>query len=260
MSKIELKQKLDYYYQTFDRSTLSPDPLEFPHRFKDYFDIEISAFISSLFAYGNVRQIILILEKIHLLMNNRPYEFVKNYDRKKGREIFKDVVHRFYSSNDIIVLFEVLKNIYDEHGSLKNLFMNCYLNSGENTKEAISCFSKVMINMMHSKTEITHGIKFMFPFPKKGSTCKRMNLFLRWMVRKDELDFGLWNEIPTDKLIIPVDTHVASISKKLKLTGQKNVTWKMAEEITANLKKFDPDDPVKYDFAICHIGMRKLKF
>ncbi|MBK6915356.1 MAG: DUF2400 family protein [Ignavibacteriales bacterium] len=87
-----------------------------------------------------------------------------------------------------------------------------------------------------------------------------MNLFLRWMVRKDELDFGLWNEIPTNKLIIPVDTHVARICKELKLTSLKNVSWKMAEEITNNLKKFDRLDPVKYDFAICHIGIRKMKF
>lgn len=260
MNKKELKQKLDFYYKTFDRSTLSPDPLEFPHRFKDYYDIEISAFISSLFAYGNIKQIISILEKIHSLMTNQPYEFIRNYNRKKGEEFFKNVTHRFYSTNDIVVLFEILRNIYDKNGSLKNLFMNCYRNNCENLKETISCFSNEMINMMHARTEITHGIKFMFPFPKKGSTCKRMNLFLRWMVRKDELDFGLWSEIPAHKLIIPVDTHVASISKKLKLTKQKNVTWKMAVEITENLKKFDPDDPVKYDFAICHIGMRKMKF
>lgn len=107
----------------------------------------------------------------------------------------------------------------------------------------------------------------MFPLPEKGSACKRMNLFLRWMVRKDELDFGLWtclsgrqDEIPTSKLIIPVDTHIARICKQLKLTKKKNVSWKMAEEITNNLKKFDPNDPVKYDFALCHIGMRKQVF
>ena len=100
----------------------------------------------------------------------------------------------------------------------------------------------------------------MFPLPEKGSACKRMNLFLRWMVRKDELDFGLWNEIEKKKLVIPVDTHIARICKTLKLTKRKNVSWKMAEEITEKLKIFDPDDPVKYDFAICHIGIRKLKF
>ena len=108
--------------------------------------------------------------------------------------------------------------------------------------------------------KVTQGIKFMFPLPSKGSVCKRMNLFLRWMVRKDELDFGLWDEIDKSKLIIPVDTHIARICRKLKLTKKKNINWNMAEEITENLKKYDPDDPVKYDFAICHIGMRKLRF
>jgi uncharacterized protein (TIGR02757 family) len=103
-------------------------------------------------------------------------------------------------------------------------------------------------------------LKFMFPLPEKGSACKRMNLFLRWMVRKDELDFGLWSEIPTSKLIIPVDTHIARICTQLRLTKRNNVSWQMAEEITENLKKFDPNDPIKYDFAICHIGMRKLDF
>ena len=95
----------------------------------------------------------------------------------------------------------------------------------------------------------------MFPLPKKGSACKRMNLFLRWMVRKDELDFGLWKEIPTAKLVIPVDTHIARICKSLKLTKRKNVSWQMAEEITMNLKKFDANDPVKYDFALFGMGV-----
>ncbi len=100
----------------------------------------------------------------------------------------------------------------------------------------------------------------MFPLPEKGSACKRINLFLRWMVRKDELDFGFWDFISPSKLIIPVDTHIARIAISLKLTTRKNVSWQMAEEITSNLGKFDPVDPVKYDFALCHIGIRKLSF
>ncbi len=256
----KLKKKLDYHYHNFDKSKISPDPLEYPLRFKDYYDIEISAFISSVFAYGNIKQIIIILEKIHSSINNQPYEFLKSYDRRKGREIFEDIFFRFYSSNDIVVLFKVLKDIYDENGSLKNLFMDCYLNGGENIKGAITCFSKKMLKMMNEYTELTHGIKFMFPYPQKSSACKRINLFLRWMVRKDEIDFGFWDEIPKNKLIIPVDTHIANISRKLELTKRRYVNWEMAEEITENLRKFDPNDPVKYDFALCHIGMRKLNF
>ncbi len=114
--------------------------------------------------------------------------------------------------------------------------------------------------VVKSSEHDSRGVRFMFPDPLKGSACKRQNLFLRWMIRNDELDFGLWKEIPTSKLIVPVDTHIAQISKKLQLTKRENVSWKMAEEITNNLKKFDENDPVKYDFALCHIGMRKLKF
>ena len=129
-----------------------------------------------------------------------------------------------------------------------------------NIKNALSHFCNFFLDEIKKKDEISLGIKFMFPIPEKGSACKRMNLFLRWMVRKDELDFGLWNEIQTNKLIIPVDTHVARICRNLKITKRKNVNWLMAEEITNKLKSYDPIDPVKYDFAICHIGMRKMIF
>jgi uncharacterized protein (TIGR02757 family) len=142
---------------------------------------------------------------------------------------------------------------------MKNIFLQLYREE-ESIKFALSKFSKMMIKLCAGSKPVSHGIKFMFPDPMKGSACKRMNLFLRWMIRKDELDFGLWNEIPTSKLFIPVDTHVAKICKELKLTKLKNVSWKMADEITANLKRFDNEDPVKYDFALCHIGMRKLSF
>ncbi|MCH9030498.1 MAG: TIGR02757 family protein, partial [Bacteroidetes bacterium] len=131
----------------------------------------------------------------------------------------------------------------------------------ENVKNGITNFSEYFLtNYKKMYGNISNGIKFMFPLPQKGSACKRMNLFLRWMVRDDELDCGLWNEIPLNKLIIPVDTHIARICKQLNLTKRKKVNWEMAEEITGKLKRFDPVDPVKYDFALCHIGMRKLEF
>jgi uncharacterized protein (TIGR02757 family) len=151
--------------------------------------------------------------------------------------------------------------VYHEFGSLKKLFLSGYQETDPNTKNAITIFSNFLLQQAQNEIgSLSRGLKFMFPLPEKGSACKRMNLFLRWMVRKDELDFGLWDEIASSKLIIPVDTHVARICKQLKLTKRKNLSWKMAEEITENLKKFDSDDPVKYDFAICHIGMRKMRF
>lgn len=256
---MKLKQKLEYHYKAFDKSKLEPDPLQFPHLFDDEKDIEVMAFIASVFAYGNVKQIVNALNAFILIAKNQPYKFIRNILANKI--LPSNFVHRFYSTNDILHLFQLLNSAYDEFDSLKKLFLSGYQPEDSNTKNAITNFSNYFLEKAQDEFgELSGGLKFMFPLPEKGSACKRMNLFLRWMVRKDELDFGLWSEIPTSKLIIPVDTHIARICKQLKLTESKNVSWKMAEEITKNLKKFDLNDPVKYDFAICHIGMRKQVF
>jgi uncharacterized protein (TIGR02757 family) len=262
-----LRKKLEYHYKAFDRLKIEPDPLQFPHLFQNEKDIEIMSFIASVFAYGNVKQINNSLQKFLMLSNNKPFSFIQNFNSTEMSKEFS-LIHRFYSSKDIVQFFFLLNLAYSEFGSLKELFLSGYNQDDVNTKNAITNFSNYFISKAKKEFKVlSRGIKFMFPLPEKGSACKRMNLFLRWMVRRDELDFGLWTclsgrqgEIPTSKLIIPVDTHVARICKQLKLTKRINVSWQMAEEITENLKKFDPDDPVKYDFAICHIGMRKLKF
>lgn len=256
-----LKQKLDFHYKAFDKSLISPDPLQFLHLFKDEKNIEAMGFVASVFAYGNVTQIINTLNRFVQLSNNKPYAFIMNYRRTDLRG--GTLVHRFYSSKDVSDFFVLMSKAYKDYGSLRKLFLSIYNPAEINLKGAISGFSNYFIEnykKMNDKKELSIGSKFMFPLPKKGSACKRMNLFLRWMVRKDELDFGLWKEIPANKLVIPVDTHIARISRSLKLTARKNASWKMAEEITEKLKKFDPLDPVKYDFAICHIGMRKMRF
>jgi len=259
--KDKLKEKLEYHYIAFDKSKIEPDPLQFLHRYSNPADIELIGFLSSVFAYGNVKQIITTIEKITALLTPAPVAFLINSNRHTIKKTFEGICHRFYSEEDVITLFIVLKSIYKEYGMIKNLFLRFYDGKENNIKSAISGFSKAFLSIAEKeKRNITHGVVFMCPDPEKGSACKRMNLFLRWMVRKDELDFGLWHEIPASELIIPVDTHIARICRQLKLTGRKNADWKMAEEITENLRKFDPADPVKYDFAICHIGMRKLDF
>ena len=259
---MNIKKRLEYHYKAFDKSQISPDPLEFLHMYKKEKDIEAIGFIASVFAYGNVKQIISKLERIILIVGEHSYNYIVNFSGKDCKDL-KGLQHRFYTENDILNLILALKLVYRNHGSLKNLFLSFYEPSAPNLKNAISKFSDLFLNEIRKQTNsdnVSRGIQFMFPKPEKGSACKRMNLFLRWMIRKDELDFGLWKEIPTNKLVIPVDTHIAKICKSLRLTKRKNVSWKMAEEITENLKKYDPLDPVKYDFALCHIGMRKLKF
>jgi uncharacterized protein (TIGR02757 family) len=260
---MDLKQKLDYHYKAFDKSQISPDPLQFLHLFSKEEDIELMGFIASIFAYGNVKQIINTLDKILLISKSKPYEFVMNFSKSGGEIKLKGLKHRFYTDRDIQNLFSALNYIYRQKGSLKNVFLENYNRSDKNIRNGLSLFSRHLIYEIKNRAKsvrISQGVRFMFPLPELGSACKRMNLFLRWMVRKDDLDFGIWDEITADKLIIPVDIHVARICKLLKLTTYKNVSWKMAEEITENLRKYDPVDPVKYDFAICHIGMRRLEF
>ena len=256
LSKEKIKNKLNYHYKAFDRTTISPDPLEIPHRFKNMYDIEITAFIASVFAYGNVTQILKSLNTILEIMDNDPHNFVIEYNHKKDKKIFQDLKHRFYTGEDIAALFAGLSEIYKTYGSLNYLFLLYYFEKADNIKGALSFFSNNLTDIViKSSKHSSNGIKFMFPDPSKGSACKRQNLFLRWMIRDDELDFGFWKEIPPSKLIIPVDTHIAQISKKLYLTKRENVSWKMAEEITNNLKKFDSNDPVKYDFALFGLGV-----
>jgi uncharacterized protein (TIGR02757 family) len=260
---LSLKRKLDYHFRYFGKEKISPDPLEFLHKYTNHNDIEIIGFLASLVAYGNVRQIISTLIEIEKILHNEPYNYLMHFEMKRAAKDFKNLKHRFYSQDDFISLFEILHQVYLAYPNLKELFLLYYFDDEPDLKNAIACFSKNLLNLClkcNNHANISSGLKFMFPDPLKGSACKRMNLFLRWMIRKDDLDFGLWNEIPTCKLTIPVDTHVARICRGLKLTHRKNVSWKMAEEITRNLKKFDPVDPVKYDFAICHIGMRKMEF
>jgi len=254
---MNLKQKLDQHYKAFDRSTISPDPLQFLHLFSDKKEIELAGFISSVFAYGNVKQIINTLNRLMAAGGNKPYEFIINSSPAEIKKKLTGIKHRFYSEEDVQKFFITLSSLYKKEETLENIFMRFYESDEENLKSGIQSFSEYFLSKINTTSP---GLRFMLPLPEKGSACKRMNLFLRWMVRKDELDFGIWDKIPASKLVIPVDTHVARVCKQLKLTTQKNANWKMAEEITANLKKFDPEDPVKYDFAICHIGIRKLDF
>ena len=247
-----LKEKLDRIYENYTSLNVASDPLQIVHHLSDKEDIETFAFLASVFSYGNVKQINSTLQKIIELTDSKPYHFIKSYSVNN----LISIKHRFYSEEDVHRLFLLLNQVLKNYDSLYNLFIKGYSDEHKNVKQSISAFSNYFLsNYKRQFGEPSLGIKFMLPLPEKGSACKRMNLFLRWMIRKDKLDFGLWNSIPRNKLVIPVDTHIAQISKRLKLTKRKNISWKMAEEITENLKRFDEEDPIKYDFSLCHFNM-----
>jgi uncharacterized protein (TIGR02757 family) len=249
------KNLLDKLVKKYETPEFIPhDPIKFPHMFTEPKDQEIAGIIASSIAYGKREKILEGVEKILGIMGFKPYEFTINFDLKKDYKVFDGFIYRYNSGNDIALLVYSLNNLLKEHGSLKNAFLEGFSPDDKNIKPALTSFIKDLRMPVYCENNIK-GVCFLLPSPENGSACKRLNMFLRWMVRSGPVDLGLWKEIPTSKLIIPVDTHVARVSRKLELTSRKADDWKTAEEITDNLKQFDPDDPAKYDFAIFGMGV-----
>jgi len=253
MNIIKLKKYLDKLYETFDIKYISPDPIEVVHKFTNPLDKEIIGLLSAILAYGNVKSIINSINFIINIIGSSPINFVSNFNLQKDFHKFSSFKHRFTSGIDILNVLFILHNIYKKYGSLKEFYYEGYNESDKDIKNSLISFVN---RFLFYQTNDSQTFKYLFPSPQQGSACKRLNLFLRWMVRRgDKLDFGLWDKINPNKLIIPVDTHIARICKNIGLTTRSSADWKMAKEITENLKKLDPDDPVKYDFAITRLGI-----
>jgi len=257
-----LKVYLDNIYKRFDIRYLSPDPLEYLHRVKKAEDREIVGLIASSLAYGKVEMILKSVDQILVIMGYRPYDFVTNFSPKRDGKRLNGFTHRFNRGVDIACLIYLIQQVIEENGSLGNFFLKGYSNRDNNIRPALTHFVEGMLSLdsspFYGSKDIhgERGIRYLLPSPRRGSACKRLNLFLRWMVRRgDPIDFGIWDKVSPAKLIIPLDTHIARISRNIGLSSRRNADWQMAEEITGNLKKLDPDDPVKYDFAISRLGI-----
>jgi uncharacterized protein (TIGR02757 family) len=256
-----LKDYLDWLFKKYNTPDfINSDPIKFAHRFKNPQDIEVAGFIASTLAMGNRKIILLSNEHLFDLIGDKPYEFILEFDPfwyEKALNNFVHFAYRNIEGKDLLVIFYLLKQALRKYGSLKNLFLKYYDEKQPTIKQALSGFVKEIFSFDPPPkfNGIPESVKGLIPDPEKNSACKRLNMFLRWMVRKDSVDFGLWEEVDKSKLIIPLDTHVSKISRALGLTQRKTDSWKTAEEITFNLKKFDPSDPVKYDFAIFGLGV-----
>jgi uncharacterized protein (TIGR02757 family) len=258
LNNSELKEKLEAHYLNYRQKFSSKDPVWILHRFTDEKDIELIGLITAAYAYGSVDQINRFINELLLKTGNKPYEFTINFSKRKDKKHLSGLYYRFNSHFDLLDMFSSLNKVIVKHGSLKNLFLSHNEAAHTNIVPALSGFTNELNkNIPKIDNRYYH---YLFSNPVNKSTCKRMNLFLRWMVRKDDVDLGLWNEVDTSKLIMPVDTHIARISKKLKLVNRKSIDLKFAMELTNKLKEFDPVDPVKYDFALCHIGIDKKEF
>lgn len=259
--RLLLKESLGRFYKSYNLTErINSDPIEFPHRYKRPQDIEVVGLIASSLAYGKVSLFKPVLERIFKVMGESPSDFLLHFDIKKNAPLFTDIKYRMNKNEDILCLIYLVSAVLKEHDSLQRLFMSFYNPMDDDICPALSgfvdYFLKIDTSAVYGKDTRPFGLLQFLPSPVNGSTCKRFNMFLRWMIRSgDGVDFGIWNHVPPSKLIIPIDTHIARIGKNIGLTNRRNADWKMAKEITENLKIFDPNDPVKYDFALCHMGI-----
>lgn len=253
------KEYLDELVKTYEvPDFIKDDPIQFPHRYKKQADIEVSGLISSCLAYGNRKKIVETLDNLHEIFNDSPAEFVMNFDIDRDAELFKGFIYRYTQERDLILLIYIIGQTLKEYGTLEKAFLKGFITDEKNIKQSLTNFVNLLRSYIPCDVNTCRGLFHLIPSPELGSACKRLNLFLKWMVRKGPVDLNIWKNIPDNKLIMPLDTHVARISRKWGLTSRKNSDWKAAEEITENLKEFDAVDPVKYDFAIFGLGISGL--
>ncbi len=258
----DIKSTLDALSVDRSRRHLANDPLLFCHNYSDPADREVAGLIASAFAYGAVAIILRTLKSIFTELGSSPRRYVENFQPGIGLKTFSGFKHRFNDGRDLCALLWSIRLIIEEAGSIEGFFLRGSSAGSEDVTGALNSFSGSILNQDYSPVFGEADIppdsyfRFLFPAPASGSACKRLCMFLRWMVRPDDgIDLGLWQKVPPAQLIIPVDTHISRICRYLGFTARKAADWRMAREITAALRRFDPEDPVKYDFAIAHLGI-----
>jgi len=250
MNKTELQELLDEKFSEFNQQEfIETDPIQIPKLFADKKNIEISGFLAATIAWGNRKMIIRNSHRLIELMDNNPYDFIINHE-ERDLVILENFVHRTFNGLDCQFFVKSLKNIYINHNGLENLFIEGF-KKHNNIKETLIDFRKVFFEIEHLQRTEKHLANV-----EKGSAAKRINMFLRWMVRKDKhgVDFGIW-DITSSALMMPLDVHSGNVSRKLGLLNRKQNDWKAVAELTNNLKEFDSKDPVKYDFALFGMGV-----
>lgn len=254
LSKNEIKNTLDKYYKQFNCiEFIENDPISIPHKFSKKEDIEIAGFLSASLAWGNRKAIIKSCRQLISWMDNSPYDFIIN-SAENDLTPFGNFKYRTFNGTDCVFFLKSLKNIYSNHKGLENVFTNGYTKNSS-IKDAIVYFRDIFFEILFPERTQKHIAN-----PLKNSAAKRINMFLRWMVRKDEneVDFGIWKNIKTRDLMLPLDVHTGTISREFSLLQRKQNDWKALEELMKTLREFDAKDPVKYDFALFGIGVNKV--
>jgi len=252
-----IKDVLEKLYNKYNhRHLIKPDPLQFVYRYDNPSDMEVTALLAADLAYGRVEQIQKSLTNLFERMGESPYAFVRGFGKAEQKKLsgFK---HRFTTDQDISDLLMLLKKVLNRYAGIEEFFIQGYNPDDRNIIPALSKFCNSLLDMYAAEHDgkTSRGLKYLLVNSAKGSACKRLNLFLRWMVRNDDIDTGLWKGIDKAKLIVPVDVHMGRLCKILGLYNRKAVSLATAIKITEGFAEIEPADPVKYDFALSRIGI-----
>jgi len=246
------REIMDTLYLLYNkREYVHPDPLEFLYQYDEFCDREVAGMIASSLAYGRVLQILAGVKSVLRRMGFSPYHFLKDATYESLVDTFCDFQYRFTTGEELVALLYGIKNVIEKYGSLHECFVSKFSRDDDTIERALTLFT----NEIRGDA---NGDRYnsLLPCPAKGSACKRLNLFLRWMIRKDDVDPGGWNDIPTSKLIIPLDTHMNRLCLMCRIAQRKQASMRSAHEITGYFRRIFPEDPVRYDFALTRLGIR----
>ena len=258
-TELELSTRLDALYHDYNRTDSASDPVHKVRPFADPADREIVGFCAAALAFGRVASVLNSIDTLLALVGPRPAAFVRRFEPERASPAMRAMVHRWIRGDDLVALLWILRQMLDRSGSIERFFLEGYRDEHEDIGPALDSFSTralaLDLRRAYGRQPRRPGVCYFFPRPSAGSACKRLNLFLRWMARRDEVDLGVWPGVPVSKLIVPLDTHVIRLGRCLRLTKYTSPGWRMAADITRSLRALEPDDPVRFDFSLCHIGM-----
>jgi uncharacterized protein (TIGR02757 family) len=258
-SLVALRPPLENLYRTFDHVNAASDPVHIVRRYQAAEDQEVVAFCAAGLAFGRVASVLHSIESLLAVMGPSPAAFVRTFDPAVERRRLAPLVHRWIGGKDLAALLMILRRMLEEADSIEQFFMAGDDPASPDVAPALEAFSAralaTDLRPIYRSMPKRAGVRYFFPRPSAGSACKRLNLFLRWMVRRDAIDLGVWSGLSSARLIVPLDTHVIRLGQCLRLTRYRTPGWKMAADITAALRRVNPDDPVRYDFSLCHVGM-----
>ena len=257
-----MREPLEGLYRAFDYTESATDPVHIVRRYKARDDREVVAFCAAALAFGRVASVLHSIESLLDVMGPHPAAFVRSFDPEQHRTRLTPLVHRWIRGRDLVALLLILRRMLTEAGSIEQFFVEGDDDSMPDVGPALDVFStralETDLRPAYGRGRPARpGVAYFFPRPSAGSACKRLNLFLRWMVREDAIDLGAWSSVSPSRLIVPLDTHVIRLGRCLRLTRYRSPGWKMASEITASLRAIDPADPIRYDFSLCHLGMMR---